>query len=60
MDRGAWWAPWGQKESDITEVTKYTHPKGHSCCSLEENMFHLKNVLNVSPLGKAIQKQESE
>ena len=54
------YSPWGQKELDITEATKYTHPKGHSCCSLEENMFHLKNVLNVSLLGRAIQKQENE
>ena len=26
MDRGAWWAvysPWGHKESDMTETTKY-------------------------------------
>ena len=21
MERGAWWAPWGHKESDTTEVT---------------------------------------
>ena len=21
MDRGAWWAPWGRKESDTTEAT---------------------------------------
>ena len=21
MDSGAWWAPWGQKESDMTEAT---------------------------------------
>ena len=21
MDRGAWWAPWGRRESDTTEVT---------------------------------------
>ena len=21
MDRGAWWATWGHKESDMTEVT---------------------------------------
>ena len=53
------YSPWGRKDSDITEATKYTRPKRHSCCSLEEHVFHLKNMLNVRPLGMAIQKQES-
>ena len=27
MDREAWWAPWGCKESDMTEVTEHA-----GCC----------------------------
>ena len=26
MDRGAWWAPWGRKESDITEQLTHISP----------------------------------
>ena len=30
MDRGAWWAPWGHKESDTNEHT----PKDRDCPSI--------------------------
>ena len=53
------YSPWGRKESKVTEGTKYTRPKRQACCALEEHMFHFKNMLNVSPLGTAIQNQES-
>ena len=27
MDRGAWWGPWGRKESDTTKGTEHTLTK---------------------------------
>ena len=61
MDRGAWWATVHGVAKTRTLLKRLsTHaPRRHSCCSLEEPVFHFKNMLNVCPLGMAIQKQES-
>ena len=43
MDRGAWWAPWGHKESDMTEQLTHMRARAHThtciCTSMSWGYF---------------------
>ena len=48
MDRGAWWATWGHKESDIAETTEHTHRRQYGDFR-KSSQKH--NPLTVHPLS---------
>jgi len=62
IDRGAWWAPWGRKESDTTEqltlslFTCSLLPFGSQVFVLRQSFFFLKSFFRSSfgegPLGQ--------
>ena len=48
MDRGAWWATWSHKESDIAETTEHTHRRQYGDFR-KSSQKH--NPLTVHPLS---------
>ena len=38
MDRGAWWAPWGREELDMTEQLTHTRAHAHTHTSIQTSM----------------------
>ena len=43
MDRGAWWAPWGCKESDTSEVTNLA--RMHRGCEVQSHGFNFISLV---------------